>query len=273
MVMDVAEVYDFTDKVVVVTGGTGVLLSPAVETLLSLNSQVVLLSRTRDEVQMETFSRFERQPLFISVDVTIKSQILEAREKILRKFGRVDILLNGAGGNRPGATTSEQQTFFDLPESAVRTVFDVNFMGTLLACQIFGEPMAKQRSGTILNISSLSASNPLTRVVSYSAAKAAVENLTRWLAVHMAEEYSQHIRVNAIAPGFLLTSQNRYLLQEEPGRLTARGEQIINSTPMRRFGKPEEMVGTILWLISDASQFVSGVVVPVDGGFSAFSGV
>ena len=271
--IDGAEVFDFTNKVVVVTGGTGVLLSPAVEKLVSLNSQVVLLSRTQNKTQMQSLSKFEHQPMFIPVDVTQKSQLLEAREKIIGKFGHVDILVNGAGGNQPDATTSDQKTFFDLPESAVRAVLDVNFMGTLLACQIFGKPMANQGSGIILNISSLAGSNPLTRVVSYSAAKAAVENLTRWLAVYMAEEYSQNIRVNAIAPGFLLTRQNQYLLQEESGHLTERGEQIILSTPMKRFGQPEEMVGTILYLISDASRFVTGVVVPVDGGFSAYSGV
>lgn len=271
--MDILKAYDFANRVVVVTGGTGVLLSPAVEKLTSLGSQVVLLSRTQDQDQMQTLSKFQNKPLFIPVDVTKKSQLLEAREKILQDFGQIDVLVNGAGGNQPEATTSDQRTFFDLPEMAVRAVFDVNFMGTLLACQIFGEQMAKQRSGIILNISSLAGSNPLTRVVSYSAAKAAVENLTRWLAVHMAEEYSETIRVNAIAPGFLLTTQNQYLLQEESGHLTARGEQIIHSTPMKRFGKPEEMIGTILWLISDASQFVTGVVVPVDGGFSAYSGV
>jgi len=272
-VIDPAECYDFANKVVVVTGGTGVLLSPTVEKLVALNSQVVLLSRTQDEAQMHTLSKLGKPPLFIPVDVTEKSQLLAAREKILQHFGQINILVNGAGGNQPDATTNGGRTFFELSESAVRSVFDVNFLGTLLACQIFGEWMANQRSGIILNISSLTASKPLTRVVSYAAAKAAVENFTRWLAVHMAEEYSTKIRVNAIAPGFLLTKQNQYLLQDSSGDLTARGEQIIHSTPMKRFGKPEEMIGTILWLISDASQFITGIVVPVDGGYSAFGGV
>ncbi len=264
---------DFSNKIIVVTGGTGVLLTPAVKAIVNLGGQVILLSRTNDEKKMETIEGFGQQPVFIATDVSVKSQLVKARDEIKSRFGRIDVLINGAGGNRPGATTSASQSFFDLPEEAVRGVFDVNFMGTLFACQVFGQVMADQKKGVILNISSMAALKPLTHVVSYSAAKAAVDNFTKWLAVHMAQTYSPQIRVNAIAPGFLMTKQNEYLLLDNARELTERGEQIIQMTPMGRFGDPGEMIDTILWLITEASSFVTGVVVPVDGGFSAFGGV
>jgi NAD(P)-dependent dehydrogenase (short-subunit alcohol dehydrogenase family) len=186
----------------------------------------------------------------------------------------VDILINGAGGNKPAATTNPEQPFFDLPVDALRWVFDLNLMGTILSSQVFGKLMAGQKSGVILNISSMNAFRPLTRIAAYSAAKAGVANFTQWLAVHMAQEYSPDIRVNAVAPGFFLTDQNRFLLtKKETGVLTPRGQSIINHTPMGRFGAPDDLVGTVLWLLSPASAFVTGIVVPVDGGFSAFSGV
>jgi len=183
-------------------------------------------------------------------------------------------LINAAGGNSPKATTSANLSFFDLPEDALRFVFDLNIVGTILPCQVFGQKMAERGAGVILNISSMNAFRPLTRIPAYSAAKAGVSNFTQWLAVHMAQEYSPDIRVNAIAPGFFLTAQNRFLLiDEQTGELTPRGRTIVEHTPMGRFGDPEELLGTVLWLLSPASAFVNGVVVPVDGGFSAFSGV
>lgn len=264
---------DLTDQIIVITGGTGVLLRPAVESMVRLGAQVVLLSRTMDEAHFQSLSQLGKPPLFIPTDVREKSRLMTAREKTLTAFGRVDVLINGAGGNQSGATTGDSQQFFDLSEDAIENVFAVNFQGTLRACQVFGEPMAERGKGVILNVSSMAGIRPLTRVVSYSAAKAAINNLTQWLAVHMAREYGSQIRVNALAPGFLLTNQNRFLLTDERGDLTERGRQILAATPMNRFGDPEEMVGAILWLISDASQFVTGIVVPVDGGFSAFGGV
>jgi NAD(P)-dependent dehydrogenase (short-subunit alcohol dehydrogenase family) len=232
-----------------------------------------LISRTRDEAWLDELAAQGRRPLFFSADIKDKPRLLEIRQEVMSAFGRVDVLINGAGGNRSDATTNPDVGFFDLPETAVDQVFAINFLGTFFACQVFGEVMASQKSGVILSISSMAAMRPLTRVVSYSAAKAAVDNFTRWLAVHMAQEYSEKIRVNALAPGFLLTEQNRFLLTDDNGDLTKRGRQILGATPMGRFGKPEEMIGTILWLISDASAFVTGVIVPVDGGFSAFGGV
>jgi NAD(P)-dependent dehydrogenase (short-subunit alcohol dehydrogenase family) len=208
------------------------------------------------------------------VDVLKPETLIKSLEVITSEFGTVDTLINAAGGNHPNATTSSDRSFFDLPEEAFRFVFDLNMLGTILPCQIFGRAMAENGSGVILNISSLNAFRPLTRIPAYSAAKAGISNFTQWLAVHIAQEYSPHIRVNAIAPGFFLTEQNRYLLTDpETGELTERGRSIIAHTPMGRFGVPEELLGTVLWLLSPASEFVTGIVVPVDGGFSAFSGV
>ncbi len=264
---------ELEDKLIVVTGGTGVLLLPAVRRLIKLDAQVILLSRQYPEKLMQEYEGVNRQPVFISVDVSDKSQLISARDEIIDRFGKVDVLINGAGGNQPAGTTHDDQRFFDLQDEAIQQIFGVNYFGTFYTSQVFGEIIAAQGSGVILNISSVAADKPLSRVVSYASAKAAIDNFTRWLAVHMARTYSDKIRVNAIAPGFLLTKQNEYLLLERDGRMTERGKQILQATPMGRFGTPEEIIGTILWLITSSSRFVTGVVVPVDGGFSAESGV
>lgn len=273
MRFDLDKAYDFSEKVIVVTGGTGVLLRPAVEALLEQQAKVILLSRTRPEAWLKQLADGGYQVAFISVDVCQKEQLLLARDRIMQDYDRVDILINGAGGNRPDATTREDHPFFDLPAEALQGVMDVNFAGMFYSCQILGEVMARRDAGVILNISSMAGIRPLTKVVGYSAAKAAVNNFTQWLAVHLAQEYGPQIRVNALAPGFLLTEQNRYLLMDEEGGLTERGEQILAATPMGEFGEPQDMLGAILWLVSDAARFVTGAVIPVDGGFSAFGGV
>jgi NAD(P)-dependent dehydrogenase (short-subunit alcohol dehydrogenase family) len=216
----------------------------------------------------------EVKAIAVKCSVLDKKQLEDAAKEIIAKFGKVDILIKGAGGNKKDATTSDSMAFFDLPAEAIRGVFDLNFLGTLLPSQVFGKDMAKNGSGVILNVSSMNALRPLTKICGYSAAKAAVSNFTQWLAVHINQNYSKDIRVNAIAPGFFLTEQNRFLLTDEKtGQLTARGKTIIEHTPMARFGNPDDLTGTVLWLVSDAAKFVTGVVVPVDGGFSAFSGV
>jgi NAD(P)-dependent dehydrogenase (short-subunit alcohol dehydrogenase family) len=198
----------------------------------------------------------------------------QASETIKAEFGKVDILINAAGGNHPSATTSAELSFFDLPLDGFRRVSDLNLLGTILPCQVFGRNMAERGEGVILNISSMNALRPLTRIPAYSAAKAAVTNFTQWLAVHMAQNYSPRIRVNAIAPGFFLTEQNRFLMTDkETGASTARAQSILAHTPMGRFGAPEDLLGATLWLVSPAASFVTGVVIPIDGGFSAFSGV
>jgi NAD(P)-dependent dehydrogenase (short-subunit alcohol dehydrogenase family) len=207
-------------------------------------------------------------------DVLERDLVEAAAANIVDAFGGVDMLINAAGGNHPQATTSADISFFDLPDEALRFVFNLNIVGTILPSQVFGRLMAETREGVILNVSSMSAFAPLTRIPGYSAAKAGVSNFTQWLAVHMAQEYSPQIRVNAIAPGFFLTKQNRFLLTDaEQGGLTSRGQQIIDHTPMARFGVPEDLLGAVLWLLSPASAFVTGVVLPIDGGFAAYSGV
>jgi len=275
---ELTKMYDFTGRTVVVTGGTGVLGQAMVRALVGCGASVALVARNREkaEPQVAALAR-ENAPgraMVVTADVLDAEALKRAAEEVVSRFGRVDCLLNGAGGNHPGATTKPELSFFDLPEDALRFVFDLNMLGTIIPTQVFGRVMAEQKEGVILNVSSMSAVRPLTRVVGYSAAKAGINSLTQWLAVHLATEYGPRIRVNAIAPGFFLTEQNRFLLTEkETGALTARGQSIIAHTPMGRFGEPEDLLGTLLWLLSPASAFVTGVVVPVDGGFSAFGGV
>lgn len=268
--------YDFRDKTIVVTGGAGILGGEIACALVGCNANVVILDREPSlaEKLVKRFEVSRGRYLIVYGDVLARGTLEVAAAKIITEFGRVDCLINGAGGNNRGATTSPQTTFFDLPEESLRLVSDLNLLGTILPSQVFGAVMAGQREGVILNVSSMNAFRPLTRIPAYSAAKAAVSNFTQWLAVHMAQEYSPKIRVNAIAPGFFLTEQNRFLLTEqETGALTERGKKIIDHTPMARFGQPEDLLGAVLWLLSPMSRFVTGVVLPVDGGFSAYSGV
>ncbi len=271
-----AELFGLEGKVAVVTGGGGVLCGEMSRALASAGARVAVLDLFPEAAQRvaDDITAAGGQALAVACDVLDRSRIEAAAEAVLAAFGRVDILINGAGGNKKEATTRPDLPFFDLPAEAVQWVFNLNFLGALLPSQVFGRLMAEQGEGVILNVSSMNAFRPLTRIPAYSAAKAAVSNFTQWLAVHLAQEYSPRIRVNAIAPGFFLTEQNRFLLTDEAtGELTPRGQTIIAHTPMGRFGDPADLSGTVLWLLSPASAFVSGVVVPVDGGFSAFSGV
>jgi len=223
---------------------------------------------------VESFGERGKQVSVFKTDVLNQESIAKTADEVIKHLGHLDILINAAGGNKPTATTSPDLKFFDLPADALRWVFELNVIGTILPSQAFGRILAKQGYGTILNISSMNAFRPLTRIAAYSAAKAAVSNFTQWLAVHMAQEYSPKIRVNAIAPGFFLTDQNRFLLTDkETGEWTARGKTIVAHTPQGRLGEPKDLFGGVLWLLSPASEFVTGVVLPIDGGFSAFSGV
>ena len=268
--------FHLSDKVVVVTGGCGVLGSEIVCSLAEVDARLAILdlkTRLPEEVENRLVKSKCAYEIF-ECDVLNKSSIEGTKDKILKRFGSIDILINGAGGNHPKSTTSKEMSFFDIPKEAFDWVIRLNLSGTVLPSQIFGRYFGEQGHGNILNISSMNALRPLTRIPAYSAAKAAVSNFTQWLAVYMAQEYSPNIRVNAIAPGFFLTNQNRFLLtEEETGKLTPRGKTIIDHTPLGRFGNPADLIGTILWLLSPASRFVTGIVVPVDGGFSAFSGV
>lgn len=268
--------FDLNNKIAVITGGTGALGTQMSKTLANAGASVIIIARSKSKAEavVDTIRADGGTALALACDVLDKDSLQSVAEKIIEQYGRVDILVNGAGGNRPGATAMPgERTFFDLPEDALQRVFNLNLMGTLLPSQVFGDIMAKQESGVIINLSSMASMQPLTRVVAYSAAKAAINNFTQWLSTYMATEHSSGIRVNAIAPGFFLGEQNRFLLLDEDDNLTQRGQQIIDHTPMGRFGKAEDLSGTLLWLASDASQFVTGIVVPVDGGFSAFSGV
>ncbi len=270
------EIYDFTGKSIVITGGAGILGGEMACALVGCGANVAIMDRdpALADRLMERLETSVGRAIIVYGDVLDPEILEESAKQVIEAFGQVDCLINAAGGNHPRATTGPDQSFFDLPPDALRFVFDLNIIGTVLASQVFGKFMAGQGEGVILNISSMNAFRPLTKIPAYSAAKAAVSNFTQWLAVHMAQEYSPRIRVNAIAPGFFLTMQNKFLLTDEAtGELTARGKAIIDHTPMERFGDPEDLLGTVLWLLSPASAFVTGVVVPIDGGFSAYSGV
>ena len=272
----VAKWYDLKGRTIVITGGAGILGGEMACALVGCNADVAILDRDPSLAE-RLIDRVESEPgrcIIVYGDALEPETLVAAEEQIRTDLGPVDMLINAAGGNKPDATTSTDLSFFDLPEEALRFVVALNLLGTILPCQVFGRAMAERGEGVIVNISSMNAFTPLTRIPAYSAAKAAVSNFTQWLAVHMAQEYSPNIRVNALAPGFFLTEQNRYLLTDEEGEEpTDRGRTIIKHTPMGRFGGAEDLLGTLLWLLSPASSFVTGVVVPVDGGFSAFSGV
>ncbi|MHB8135600.1 MAG: SDR family oxidoreductase [Anaerolineaceae bacterium] len=278
MTFELSKAYDFSGKCIVITGGAGILGGAMAKALLTCGANVVILdyNLTAAQKMVESLKEFPGagQTLALQSNVLESESVTTAVETILSKFGKIDGLINGAGGNKPEATSTPEKPFFDLPVDAIRWVFDLNLVGTIIPSQIIGRQMALQKEGVILNVSSMNAFRPLTRIAAYSAAKAGVSNFTQWLAVYMAQEYSPKIRVNAIAPGFFLTDQNRFLLTDsESGKLSKRGQQIIDHTPMGRFGEPDDLSGTVLWLMSSASEFVSGIIVPVDGGFSAFSGV
>ena len=268
--------FDISGKCIVITGGGGILCSEMAKALAKNGAKVAVwdINFQAAEKVVDEIKADNGTAIAIKCNALDKKDIRAANQKTISELGPVDILINGAGGNKKEATTSEDLSFFDLPEDAVRLVFDVNLMSAFFTSQVVAKDMAERGRGVILNISSMNAIRPLTKIVAYSAAKAALSNFTQWLAVHMAMNYSKDIRANAIAPGFFLTEQNRFLLTDEKtGKMTERGKKIIDHTPMSKFGEADELVGTVLWLISDAAKFVTGTVIPIDGGFSAFSGV
>ncbi len=268
--------FDLSGRTIAITGGGGVLCGGMAKYLASLGAQMAVL-----DLKLEAAEAVARaivgaggKAVAVSCNVLQRQSVELALIRCEQLLGNVDTLINGAGGNHPSATTGPEMKFFDIPAEAFEKVLDLNILGTVLPSMVFGKPMAERGEGVILNIASMNAFRPLTRIAAYSAAKAGVKNFTEWLAVHMAQEYSPRIRVNAIAPGFMLTEQNRFLLTDKAtGELTARGKSIMTHTPMNRFGTDEDLYGTVVWLLSPASQFVTGITVPVDGGFSAFSGV
>jgi len=267
--------FNLSGKTAVVTGGAGVLCAEMCRTLAAAGANVAVLDLNAGAAESlaDELRSKGADAIGVACNVLEKASLGTAAEAVMEHFKQVDILINGAGGNKPQATTNPDQSFFDLPAEALQWVFNLNLMGTLLPSQVFGRRMAEQGWGVILNISSMNAFRPLTRIPAYSAAKAGVSNFTQWLAVHMAQCYSPNIRVNAIAPGFFVGEQNRRLLYNEDNTLTPRGQAILSHTPAGRFGVPQDLLGTVLWLLSPAASFVTGIVVPVDGGFSAYSGV
>ena len=264
-----------TPRVAALTGANGTLGSGFTRALAEAGFRVYMLVRHRkyDEAILAPYAADGLDVRIVGCDVLDRDAMQRAADEVLADSGRIDVLVNLAGGNMPGAIVTPDQGVFDLSVDALRKVVDLNLVGTMIPCMVFAKAMSEQRSGCIVNISSMSASQPLTRVVGYSAAKAGIDNFTKWLAVELSTKYGEGLRVNAIAPGFFLAEQNRALLTEEDGSLTPRGETIISQTPAGRFGEPEELLSTLLWLVDERSSFVNGIVVPVDGGFSAFSGV
>ena len=281
--MSIWEQFSLNGKVAVVTGGTGVLGGAMARGLAAAGARVAVMGRRGDvarQVAADIVSAGD-EAIPLPADVLDEESLKSACRTLIDSWGSVDILINAAGGNRPDATVFGDVTFFNVPRAALEGVVGLNFTGTVLPIQVFGEPMARQGKGSIVNISSMASQKVLTRVMGYSAAKAAVDNLTRWLAVDLAQKHGAGLRVNAIAPGFFIGEQNRALLTnvDAPPRpdgaptLTERGQQIVDHTPVGRFGEPDELIGAAIWLASDASRFVTGIVLPVDGGFSAASGI
>ncbi len=274
--LDLQTLFHVNGLTAVITGGSGQLGRTMAQSLAQAGVQVAVVGLHAETAGTVAWAIQESsgRALGIACDVLDRVALERTLEQVTSTFGPVDILINAAGGNHPQATTTAEQTFFDLDMQAANRVFGLNFAGTFQCCQVFGRGMAARDQGCIINVTSMNALRPLTRIPAYSAAKAAVANFTQWLAVHMAQEYSPRIRVNALAPGFFLTEQNRFLMIDaESGDPTPRGAAVLQHTPMGRLGEPDDLVGTLLWLVSPASAFVTGIVVPVDGGFSAYSGV
>lgn len=262
--------FEIKDKVVVITGGYGILGGSMARYLASQGARVVIVGRNAEKGESLAA---EIGGLFSQADVLCEEQLTVSCAEIVSKYGTIDILINAAGGNMPGATIAPDQTLFDLKTQDMQRVLDLNLMGTVKPTTIYGKVMADKGKGSIINVSSMSSQLVITRVVGYSAAKAAIDNFTRWTAVELARKYGEGVRVNAIAPGFFLTEQNRTLLTNPDGSYTQRALDVIHETPFSRMGAPEELHGAIHFLASEASKFVTGVVMPIDGGFSIFSGV
>jgi NAD(P)-dependent dehydrogenase (short-subunit alcohol dehydrogenase family) len=273
--MSLAQLFSLEDKVAIVTGGTGVLGGALARGLAAAGARVGILGRRTQQAALvaEAIGHGGGAALPLAADVLDHAQLEAARDLVLERWGGIDILINAAGGNSPAATVVGDLSFFDLSEVAFNQVVRLNLNGSLLPAQVFGRVMAERGAGSIINISSMAAQKPLTRVIGYAAAKAAIDNFTKWLAVELAQKYGPGLRVNAIAPGFFIGEQNRALLLNDDDTLTPRGQLIVDHTPLRRFGEPDELVGAAVWLASDAARFVTGIVVPIDGGFSASSGI
>lgn len=269
------ELSDLKNKVALVTGGSGVLGSSISESLLEAGMKVAITFRSGVSIKkkVEEWNGQGKQCIAISMDVLNSESVEEGKKAIIDKWGKIDVLVNAAGGNVPGTVIPPDKSVFDLSMEAMHSVLDLNLFGTVVPTLSIGKLMAKQKHGSIINISSMASSQSISRIIGYSMAKAGIDNFTKWMALELATKYGDGIRVNAIAPGFFISTQNRDILLNKDGSLTARANKIIENTPMGRFGDPKELNGIVQYLCSDASKFVTGTVIPVDGGFSSFSGV
>jgi len=267
--------FSLRDKVIVVTGATGVLGHSFINALADEGAIVGVLGRNEKVANERVQAIMDKggKAIALIADVTSEAQLIAAKEKIINQFGKIDGLVNAAGGNIPDAVISPDHDIFQMNLAALKQVMDLNLFGTVLPTQIFGEAIAKQGKGSIINISSMASQRVVTKVLGYSMAKSAIDCYTKWFAVELAKRYGDSIRMNAIAPGFFLTEQNRTLLTNGNGTMTERGNLVIKNTPFSRFGDADELIGALMWLLSDASKFVTSTVVNVDGGFSIFSGV
>lgn len=271
----IEQLIELKGKVAIITGGTGVLGGAIAHAYAKAGIKVGILGRRKEkaEERVKEITLEGGEALALPADVLDKASLESAYQKVLDKWGKIDILINAAGGNMPGATIMPDQSFLDLSLSDLKNVLDLNQIGTILPTQVFLKNMIERKQGSIINISSMASTRPMTRVVGYAASKAAIDNFTKWMATEMAHKHGEGIRVNAIAPGFFITEQNHKLLLQDNDELTERGKLIIQNTPMGRFGKPEELTGIALFLASSAASFITGITVPIDGGFEAFSGV
>ena len=267
--------FDISGQVAVITGAGGIICGVMAREMAKKGAKVALLDLFVENAQKiaDEINAAGGDAIAVKANVLDRASLEEARDAVVAKYGHIDILINGAGGNKKQATVSPELDFFHLDVDAFKWVFDLNVTGAVLTTMVFGELLAKQGSGNVINIASMATYHPLTNTVAYCGAKAAVANFTEWMATHFNQNYSKNIRVNAIAPGFLLTTQNRFLMQKEDGTPTDRGQRVLNKTPMGRYCDPEEMAGPVIWLCSEAASFVNGAVIPVDGGFSAFWGI
>lgn len=267
--------FDISGQVAVITGAGGVICGVMAREMAKKGAKIALLDLFVESAQQiaDEINTAGGQAIAVAANVLDRASLEKARDAVVAAYGHIDILINGAGGNKKQATVSPELDFFHLDTEAFKWVFDLNVTGAVLTTMVFGELLAKQGTGNVINIASMATYHPLTNTVAYCGAKAAVANFTEWMATHFNQNYSKNIRVNAIAPGFLLTTQNRFLMQQEDGSPTARGQQVLDKTPMGRYGDPVEMAGPVIWLCSEAASFVNGAVIPVDGGFSAFWGI
>lgn len=270
-----SSLFKIEGKVIVITGGAGVLGGSLATYFAKNMAEVVILSRNEENIKqkVEELKQLNESVIGLPCDVLDQSKLEEVKSEVLNKWGKIDVLINAAGGNMPGATINENETVFDLKVADFRKVSELNLDGSVVPSLVFGKVMGQQGYGSIINISSMASVSAITRVVGYSASKAAIDIFTKWMATEMAMKFSDKIRVNAIAPGFFIGKQNKALLTNSDGSYTERGKTIIKGTPMNRFGNADELNGTVHWLISDAASFVTGAIIPIDGGFSAYSGV